>query len=66
MTCEKLAQWKNLGEGNTWFAYTLLGKKEREWEKALCKGSINVGYDCSWLFGEMGRKARGIKVKAMV
>lgn len=35
-------------------------------EKELGKGSINVGYYYSWLFEEMGRKAIGTKVKAIL
>lgn len=33
---------------------------------ALGKGSINVGCYCSWLFEEMGRKATGTEVKALL
>lgn len=31
------------------YIYSMWGRRER-WEKALGKGSINVGYYCSWLF----------------
>lgn len=61
------SQWKNLGKESTWSVYTLLGKEERgEWEKALGKDSTDVGYYCSWLFDEMGSKAIGTEVKAIL
>lgn len=62
----KASQWKNLGKENPWSVYILLGKeKTEEWEKAIGKGSY-VGDYCFWLFEEMGRKATGMKVKAVL